>query len=892
MTTNNNSTSGGVGIVRAPERLTRGTATTQPDTARATTTARQAHQDEMTVPLRAPVEDERGMPGCQISAEAPAPETDGRRGGCAAATGGSLVGCVARGTAAGTPTGGDTPAGQRREALARLRAARDRYDVATSLAFAEGAWSREELDRSWNRRKQIARVRHKRFASGESAHQSSAAIDAVATSFDAESARIIAQVEALRRARTTGRERTPTVTTGAGAAGAGHEANAAPGNTDASPSESTNTAITGFSERAARDPIAPATVGEGAATPATGEQPAIAEPGAEHMARTLATLNVDRLSTSQRQNVKRRYSFVMLVEQGGKTVKEAIELSRVGLKERGARRLLAEYRAHGPDALLDGRRFADVAGRNPRRVMTDAVISVVRERWTDQLVSGLPDVAPLSTVHTKVKQSCESLGLPVPSYASVYELLTREEEAMKLFREGKEAEWRRKYRGVNRHHLARLGATRGNARGLYDHQGWKNWVRVPDAKSELGWSPARAHVTAGVDAATRVCRAMLVDTEYPDSWQIALTIRKAILEKADPRDPTRGIDDVVQTDKGRDFLSDDLAVVFAKMHTRHDPDPPRTPDRKGPVERFFRTLNLGCQRGLPGHKLSVGSTVEAARKHVMDLLTIEEYRYELHEWRVALYHHTPHDELDDETPLSRWLDTAVIRMPESTDVLNAMLLKSTEVRVVHNEGIHFTYRGEYNLYNCGDLEPYRGQQATLAYNPEDRESILVYPMNAPDRVIEVPRDPDPHEIVEARTEYRKGVTERLNEYANKRDRQEESTRQRRLRENVRANVDRQRVATPPSSRPPDGQPHEEQDSPAAESPTAPEGRSPSTAQPSDRTAPRTQRVGGHASKGRTQNARPSAAPHERHQAADAPPQQSAPVLDLVERLRRINRGQH
>ncbi|HYX29051.1 MAG TPA: hypothetical protein VE863_10830 [Pyrinomonadaceae bacterium] len=112
-----------------------------------------------------------------------------------------------------------------------------------------------------------------------------------------------------------------------------------------------------------------------------------------------------------------------------------------------------------------------------------------------------------------------------------------------------------------------------------------------------------------------------------------------------------------------------------------DPDPPYYPNRKGKIERWFLTLDRGCLRILPGHMDSIGTTQEAAQKHVNILLTIPQLRKEIERWIVSDYHQHTHSETGRK-PAELWEETVRLRMAESDDALRLMLLKSDKERKI------------------------------------------------------------------------------------------------------------------------------------------------------------------------------------------------------------------
>jgi putative transposase len=212
-----------------------------------------------------------------------------------------------------------------------------------------------------------------------------------------------------------------------------------------------------------------------------------------------------------------------------------------------------------------------------------------------------------------------------------------------------------------------------------------------------------------------------------------------------------------------------------------DPDPPYYPNRKGKIERWFLSLDRGCLRILPGHMDAIGRTREAAEKHVHLLLTIPQLRKEIERWIVADYHQRTHSETGRK-PAELWEETVRLRLPESEDALHLLLLKSDKERTVYNTGIEFKFRGSDertgHRYWAPDLIYHVGERVTLRYNPEDRESILVYSAATKEYICEAWLMGEEEsrytveDVKQARNEFRRGLQERLKDYVNEIERED------------------------------------------------------------------------------------------------------------------------
>jgi transposase InsO family protein len=147
-----------------------------------------------------------------------------------------------------------------------------------------------------------------------------------------------------------------------------------------------------------------------------------------------------------------------------------------------------------------------------------------------------------------------------------------------------------------------------------------------------------------------------------------------VLEQAIRR---RGIPKRLYVDNGSAFRSRQLGVVCAKLGIALIHARPYTPQGKGKMERWFRTVRMQHLPLLAAEHLSSLDAMNRA----------------LAAWIEGEYHHAPHRGLHGETPADKWAHTsAAIRMPESN--VGEMFLSEQRRRVqkdrtVTLEGVAF-----------------------------------------------------------------------------------------------------------------------------------------------------------------------------------------------------------
>lgn len=151
----------------------------------------------------------------------------------------------------------------------------------------------------------------------------------------------------------------------------------------------------------------------------------------------------------------------------------------------------------------------------------------------------------------------------------------------------------------------------------------------------------RTYLIALLDDATRL-------VPYA-AWMFSegTTAYLQVLEQAVRR---RGIPKRLYVDNGSAFRSRQLAVVCAKLGIALIHARPYTPQGKGKMERWFRTVRM--------QHLPLLATEQ--------LTSLEAMNRALAAWIEGEYHHAPHRGLRDETPLDKWARTSEgVRMPDS-----------------------------------------------------------------------------------------------------------------------------------------------------------------------------------------------------------------------------------
>lgn len=462
----------------------------------------------------------------------------------------------------------------------------------------------------------------------------------------------------------------------------------------------------------------------------------------------------DELSEKELEDFAKRYQLVCLVN-AGRSPKEALAHLSIDGSESWVRKLCRRFKTQGASGLLDRRAHN---GSKRRLLRTDI------EEMTLALWYAHPAAGP-KAIWDELLKTCAERNISCPKYDVIKKFLKGRPLHDQWVRQGKIGVWDKQARPVVRFNITSYS----NERWQVDHTRLDIWVRVKEGDS---WRPAEVYLSVAIDAHSRSIAGIWLSTRYPDAWTVALLLRQAILPKSNPAWKNRGIPNVYQSDRGRDFMSNAIFVALSYLGVSRDPDPPHYPNRKGKIERWFLTLDRGCLRMLPGHMAAIGVTKGAAEKRVAELLELPDLRKEIVSYIVESYHQRTHSETGRK-PAEMWEETVLLCLPESQDALNALLLKGDKTRKVEGHGITLTINGSRGDYWAPPLVDYAGQDVQVRYNPDDRNGVLAYSADKDEFICEAslmgqPDSPYTFEDVNrVRKQYRQGLLARMSEYVEK-----------------------------------------------------------------------------------------------------------------------------
>lgn len=257
----------------------------------------------------------------------------------------------------------------------------------------------------------------------------------------------------------------------------------------------------------------------------------------------------------------------------------------------------------------------------------------------------------------------------------------------------------------------------------------------------------RATLTVALDMATRYPLGYYLGFEEPSHYAVMECLYHCINPNIKKKEDlgtnhdwiASGIPNTIIVDRGKEFMGKDLESACLELGISMNIAPARTPQFKGGVERFFRTLNTGYFHTLPGTTFS--NVVEKGDYNSLKtaMLSIEEIEKGMLKFILDIYCERQHSGLQG-IPARIWekhlKDSFIPRYPKDMDSL-WRALGCVEERVVSKEGIEL----HGIIYNCDDLVPLRsltkGEKVKVKFHPGDLSRIAVFDKYE-NRYIDVP----------------------------------------------------------------------------------------------------------------------------------------------------------
>ncbi len=306
---------------------------------------------------------------------------------------------------------------------------------------------------------------------------------------------------------------------------------------------------------------------------------------------------------------------------------------------------------------------------------------------------------PIRAVHKEARKLAGELGEVEPTMFQVRSICHNIPEATKLLADGRYDEFRNKYRIT---YPIRFGT-----RTVYQIDHTQVDVLVRDIRAKRYRTKSgeiRPWLTLVMDSRSRLVMAAIFAYDQPDRFTVASAIRDSLLTS--DKKPFGGIPDEIWIDNGKELLSRHVSELIRELNILKKALPPRQPQQKGIVERFFGTLNTWLWATLPGY---VASNTSQRNPKARAELTLAELVKEFQKF-IEQYHQEAHSETD-ETPLDFWMKYCFVE-PVEARRLDVLLLEA-KTRKVHKSGIKYEGRKYWHV----DLFDMIGEEVIIRTKP-------------------------------------------------------------------------------------------------------------------------------------------------------------------------------
>jgi putative transposase len=317
-------------------------------------------------------------------------------------------------------------------------------------------------------------------------------------------------------------------------------------------------------------------------------------------------------------------------------------LPLLGMSPSTIRRKLRALQKHGLAGLARKVR----ADRGRARVADEKVVARIKAEY-------LKPYRPFATnIYKEIAKDYEMSNAPAPSYSFVLRKTKEiDPDLVARFRHG-EREFDDQFAYVTLRQKPALPRQWCDA----DHHIMDHLVIFDDGSIGRPWLTAIQDICT--DEITGYVLSREKRTTYPGARAIGLTLRKAVLKKADPAWPSFGLFENFYADLGKDFRGQYIRAVCHDLGTtiRHTRG---YHGKSKPIERFFGVLEAGLKR-LPGYvgrspetnplkqDIGAGRDWESMRG---EILTIDQFEAALYRWITAEFHHAESRALRGLSPL-------------------------------------------------------------------------------------------------------------------------------------------------------------------------------------------------------------------------------------------------
>lgn len=263
-----------------------------------------------------------------------------------------------------------------------------------------------------------------------------------------------------------------------------------------------------------------------------------------------------------------------------------------------------------------------------------------------------------------------------------------------------------------------------------DHTPLDIHVLSDDTNTLLG----RPTLTVLVDHYSGMVVGCQISFEEPSYASASLAISCAVLPKDEILEfygiegcwPAHGIMEMMVADNGSEFWSDNLEMAISEVGSVLQFAPVRSPNYKGTVERFFRSLRTMLIDSLPGKTNGRKDSTDEYSAESEAKLTLNQFKRIFYNWLVNIYHREPIGDAV-KSPLDLWNESASEFPVDEQDRKNIETsLMASDTRTIQRGGIQIENL-KYNSDSLRDIYRREGPtSALIKYSPFDLGRIYVF----------------------------------------------------------------------------------------------------------------------------------------------------------------------
>lgn len=254
---------------------------------------------------------------------------------------------------------------------------------------------------------------------------------------------------------------------------------------------------------------------------------------------------------------------------------------------------------------------------------------------------------------------------------------------------------------------------------------------------KTGLPMGRPWITVIIDRYSRYILGFYISFQHPSANSVLQAVVHAILPKEEflsqfpdikARWLAKGFGDIIVCDNGMDFHAESFIAACQEIGLSVWFCPAKTPQYKGSIERFFRTLNHGLIHKLPGSVFNNPDSRGDYESEKLAAISFQALNHLIAKWVVEIYHQTSHRSLRT-TPHNKWqkgMAERLIEHPVSPDQLRIIAGK-TKTRSLFLYGIELDGL-KYNSEQLQCIRRRRGEtvEMKLKYYEEDVGYIHVW----------------------------------------------------------------------------------------------------------------------------------------------------------------------